>query len=489
MGKDGKGPLAQEKIYKVMLYMTFGVASIFLIKNLVTANFLSAGVVGGCLAVFLFVNILTKKLNVSIRTQQFVLCTCLVFLVFVISIFSGAYYSDDFPLFLAVLALAGMYLEPSYTKYQTILITAIFIALYIINPKKADPLPQYIMCVVCFDVAAFIINMLIKRGRAFIEMSEMRAEEAEQLLESIKKVGDELEINYRNSASRMAGMQDANTQLERDTQGLQKGSEHINQETREAKNVCEKVHGCIQVTEQQIEKLNLEVQNVEGALSHSKNDMEQMDGQMQSVQEMVGNTETVFNELRQQIGEISQVTEHMTSIASSTKMLALNASIEAARAGEAGAGFAIVASKVQELAVDSSSCSEQVNKVVSDMEYKIAQTTSKLGESVQMIASSLSAMKELTNGFEALMAKFESLYEDIEMQNKNVSDVDVIFEALEERIQGMSVSSEENQKVVESIVNSMGAYMENMNHVVEDSKELRDLSLSMIQIDQVEKNK
>ena len=33
--------------------------------------------------------------------------------------------------------------------------------LYLINPGKADPLSQYIMCVVLFDLTAFILYLLI----------------------------------------------------------------------------------------------------------------------------------------------------------------------------------------------------------------------------------------------------------------------------------------------------------------------------------------
>lgn len=386
--KEIKGPVSQEKIFKIMLIVTFAVAGIFFLKNVITKSVQGVIVIGVCLFVFWLIQFLMKKLHVSQLRQQLVMCICLVLLTFIISLSTGDFYSDDFPLFLAVLAVSGLYLEPLYTNIQTVLITIMLIALYIINPDKADPLSQYIMCVVCFDVAAFIINLVIKRGRAFIQISMMRAEEAEQLLNSMYKVSEELKASYDNSASRIDGMRTVNEQLEENTKELRRGSLDITQGTKEVEIACEDVQERMQVTENQIGDLNREVKNVEESL--------------------------------EQIQEISKVAEHLTTIDSSTKMLALNASIEAARAGESG------------------------------------------------------------KGFDGLMNKFSSLYENIEKQNENVSDVDKIFDSLKEKVLEMSASSEENQSVVESIVDAMGSYKNHMNLVVEDAKQLQELSAAMV---------
>ena len=91
-------------------------------------------------------------------------------------------------------------------------------------------------------------------------------------------------------------------------------------------------------------------------------------------------------------------------------------------------------------------------------------------------------MGGLESGFEGLIQSLNTLYENIEEQNKNVNNADSIFGNLKYKIDEMSKCSEGNQEVVESIIVALSAYQEHMNQVIKDAKDINELSSSMLEL-------
>lgn len=480
--KQVKEPISKDTIFRVMLYATFIVSALFFLKNVVTKSLQGSIVIGICMAVFAVIIIGMRSLNADIERQQFVVSMSILFLVFIISMNSGESYSDDFPLYLAVIGLTGLYLRPKYTLTQMILSDILLLMQYILHPEKAENLSQFILCMATFTLAAIMFYLTIKRGRAFIERSQARAEEAERLLEMMATVGDELQKNFEDSSEKFENLDDADRRLGDNAEELKRGSLSITQGAREVSDVCEGVQDKMQVTEKQIDELNKEVKTFENALADNSRNMDEMNRQMESVKNTVREANDVFKIMNQQMQEISVVTEQLNSISSNTTMLALNASIEAARAGQMGAGFAVVASKVQELAVDSNKCSAQVAGVVELMQGQIQKTSRQLMESTNAIDGSIKTLEGLQNGFDRLTEQFDSLYGNIEAQNSNVNQVDAIFEQLKSKISEMSEYSEENQSAVEAIAEAMIIYKDNMKAVIDDTMQVHELSESMLNI-------
>ncbi len=479
--KKTKLPASPERIFKIMLIVTFGVATIVFLKNLLGGSMQGAVTIGVCLLVFAALLFALKKMKLPASTQQLVISVGLMLVVFMISMNSGDFLSDDFILLLAVIGLSGLYLEPLYPIVQGIVGIILLVILRVLYPHKADPDGQFIMCLVVFAVASVIMYMLVKRGKAYIELGNARAEQAEHLLNSMKRIGEELEINCEQSSERVAGISEINDNLKTNVRELRKGSESVTDATREVGQACIDAMTQVVRAEEQINSLNEALKKMEDAMSENGANMRAMSDQMQKVREEIADENSVFAILQDQINEIASVTDQITSIAASTKMLALNASIEAARAGASGSGFAVVASKVQDLAVDSNRCSEQVVSIVEQMKEQIARTANELKDSVIAIEESVDTLSGLETGCVDMTTQFGALYENVEEQNQNIKDIDSIFGNLRDRVLEMGAYAEENQAMVDSIDTATQSYCQYVNDIVEDTRQIHNLSTNMLE--------
>lgn len=159
--------------------------------------------------------------------------------------------------------------------------------------------------------------------------------------------------------------------------------------------------------------------------------------------------------------ETSNIIKTIDEIAFQTNLLALNAAVEAARAGEAGAGFAVVAEEVRNLAMHSADAAkntaeliESIVKKVSDGSklvtttndafIQVVESSGKVGDLVSEISE---ASKEQSNG--------------IEQVNKAITEMDKV-------VQQNAANAEESASASEE----MNAQAEQLKDYVEDLVQL-----------------
>lgn len=477
-----KEPITKEKIFIIMRNMAFAVAAVFFVKDLAGGEVGGAVFIGICLAIFAALLILMKKFNVSQEKQQFVVSVVIMLLIFFISINSGIYYSDDYMLYLASYALAGLYLNPQITKFQIVFGDILFLIMYFLKPQNVESTGQFIMCMVTFTLAGILIYLVIQRGNAFIGESDRRTEEAVALIDSMKKIGEKLQQNFENSSDRMISLKEANAVLGNHAMELQQGSVSISSEAQGVSDSCDQVHEKLEITENQIQALEDEMRSFEEILSYNRKKMTEMGSQVGNVKSTINEANIVFEKLNHQMEQINAVLDQLNAISSKTTMLALNASIEAARAGQAGVGFAVVANEVKTLAVDSSKCANEVAGVVDSIKKQIRETSAQLADSTESIDASLQTLDGLQDAFGQLNSQFGSLHSNFEQQNHNIDDVNEIFAELKDKIFIMSSFSEENQSAVMSITDTIEIFKENVDLVIDDTQQIHELSESMLYV-------
>jgi methyl-accepting chemotaxis protein len=159
--------------------------------------------------------------------------------------------------------------------------------------------------------------------------------------------------------------------IQRVVTGINEGSEHLitasSQITSASQSLAEgsseQASGLEESTSSLEEMSAMTKQNAENA--HQARMM------MGEAGQIVANVNQHMEQMTDAIGDISKSSETMSKIiktideiAFQTNLLALNAAVEAARAGEAGAGFAVVAEEVRNLAMRSADAAKNTSELI-----------------------------------------------------------------------------------------------------------------------------
>ena len=114
-------------------------------------------------------------------------------------------------------------------------------------------------------------------------------------------------------------------------------------------------------------------------------------------------------ELSEYIQQIGSIIELVEDIAEQTNMLALNAAVEAARAGENGKGFAVVAGEIRKLADESKQATIKIASLINDIQHTTNSTVMATEEGTKEIESGVRLAGSIEENFEVLNTAVESL--------------------------------------------------------------------------------
>jgi len=150
-------------------------------------------------------------------------------------------------------------------------------------------------------------------------------------------------------------------------------------------------------------------------------------------------------------GQITEVLQLITTIASRTNLLALNATIESARAGEAGKGFAVVASEVKQLANQTAQATSQIGTQIGS----IQQVSGSVTQSVRNLVSTIAQVEDVSAAIAAAVEEqgvtTRSIAERIQLVAKQTAEASRNMEGLLAAAQETEASGTELKAAAEQI--------------------------------------
>lgn len=166
-----------------------------------------------------------------------------------------------------------------------------------------------------------------------------------------------------------------------------------------------------EITEQFI-KLSDNIDELNMANEASANEATHLAEYIQNISKLCASLNESVGTLSDFIGVYKKSNEDISSIASQTNLLSLNASIEAARAGEQGRGFAVVAEEIRNL-------SDSTKDLLTQNDAEAEAILPKITESMEFIRDLIDSMNKMTEEVATIVANTE----EISSQTMNVQDM------------------------------------------------------------------
>lgn len=186
---------------------------------------------------------------------------------------------------------------------------------------------------------------------------------------------------------------------------------------------------------------------------------------MDGIQTATKELDVAIQAIHEKMDAIKGVTQLISDISEQTNLLALNAAIEAARAGEVGAGFAVVANEVKELASGTRNSAEEIQKVIEDLQSDSERAKNVMVSTQEEVDVGIATVREA-------LERFAEIDESIKNMDQSISLV----------LKSATEQAATSEEITASIEDIDGDFVKTVSEAVQNTEIVEDVTKSVEEI-------
>ena len=286
---------------------------------------------------------------------------------------------------------------------------------------------------------------------------------------SVHKYGENLEATASQTSS-------TSDEIAGAVEGISKGAVSQAEDIEQATVAVADMGKAIEDIVVKVENLTKTAEHIKEAGDAASSIMAELSTSNDKTTDAVKRVAQTVQQTDESVQQIREAVAVITSIASETSLLSLNASIEAARAGEAGRGFAVVASEIQKLAEESNQSAQRIEEIINKLLEDSRRTMDVMSEVNTTVDEQQKKLEETKEKFGNVSGGIDSSRADILQVTKGAKECDKHRTIVVDIIQNLSAVSEENAASAEETTASMQELNATINLLAQSAQELLKMS-------------